>query len=145
MRVWEGISPNLDGTWHVIKNTRPNMSKLNVSFHNCDPTPRNESLGQILVNWVIYMRKQSQYHALICHLPDQNRLKFDKVVMVRTWWHPSIVIKVLWRELPSEQRKSSCFKEEGMPISINIIACLERCCHIWVLQLIYFDKIHHVY
>jgi hypothetical protein len=32
-----------------------------------------------------------------------------------------------------------------MPISINIIACLECSCHIWVLQLVYFDKIHHVY
>jgi hypothetical protein len=30
-----------------------------------------------------------------------------------------------------------------MPISINIIACLECSCHIWVLQLVYFDKIHH--
>jgi hypothetical protein len=32
-----------------------------------------------------------------------------------------------------------------MPISINIIACLECSCHIWVLQLVYFDKIHHVW
>jgi hypothetical protein len=31
------------------------------------------------------------------------------------------------------------------PISINIIACLECSCHIWVQQLVYFDKIHHVY
>jgi hypothetical protein len=37
----------------------------------------------------------------------------------------------------------NCFKEEGMPISISIIACLE--CSIWVPQLVYFDKIHHVY
>jgi hypothetical protein len=29
-----------------------------------------------------------------------------------------------------------------MPISINVIACLECSCHIWVPQLIYFDKIH---
>jgi hypothetical protein len=73
-------------------------------------------------------------------------LKFDKVGMVSTWWHPPIVIKVLWfwRKLPLEQRKSNCFKEEGIPISINIIACLECSCHIWVPQLVYFDKIHHV-
>jgi hypothetical protein len=29
-----------------------------------------------------------------------------------------------------------------MPITINIIACLECSCHIWVPQLVYFDKIH---
>jgi hypothetical protein len=52
--------------------------------------------------------------------------------MVSTWWHLPIVIKdeVLWRKLPLEQRKSNCFKEEGMPISINIIACLECSCHL---------------
>jgi hypothetical protein len=108
---------------------------LIIHVCNCDPTPRNELLGRILVNWVINMRKQSCYHALICHLPDQNRLKFDKVVMVSTWWHPSIVIKLLWRKLPLEQRKSNFFKEEGMPISINIIACLECSCPIWVIGL----------
>jgi hypothetical protein len=43
-----------------------------------------------------------------------------------------------------EQRKCNCFKEEGVPISINIIACLECSCHIWVPQLVYFDKVHHV-
>jgi hypothetical protein len=64
--------------------------------------------------------------------------------MVCTWWHPPIVIKFLWRKLPSEQRKSNCIREEGMPISINIIACLECSCHNWVPQLIYFDKIHHI-
>jgi hypothetical protein len=32
-------------------------------------------------------------------------------------------------------------KEEGMPISINIIAYLECSCHIWVPQLVYFDNI----
>jgi hypothetical protein len=65
--------------------------------------------------------------------------------MVSTWWHPPIARKVLWRKLPWEweQRKSNCFKKEGMPISINIIACLECSCHIWVPQLVYFDKIHH--
>jgi hypothetical protein len=80
------------------------------------------------------------YHALICHLPDQNLLKFDEVVMVSTWWHSPIVIKVLWRKLPLEQRKINCFEEEGtcMPISISIIACL-------VPQLVYFDKIHHLF
>jgi hypothetical protein len=36
-------------------------------------------------------------------------------------------------------------KEKGMPISIDIIACLECCCHICVPQLVYFDKIHHAY
>jgi hypothetical protein len=40
--------------------------------------------------------------------------------MVSTWWHPPIVIKILWRKLPLEQRKNNCFKEEGMPISINM-------------------------
>jgi hypothetical protein len=29
-----------------------------------------------------------------------------------------------------------------MPISINIIACLECNCQIWAPQLVYFDKIH---
>jgi hypothetical protein len=32
-----------------------------------------------------------------------------------------------------------------MSISINILACLECSCHIWISQLVYFDKIHHVY
>jgi hypothetical protein len=30
-------------------------------------------------------------------------------------------------------------------LSINTIACLECSCHIWVPQLVYFDKIHHVH
>jgi hypothetical protein len=30
-----------------------------------------------------------------------------------------------------------------MPMSINITACLECSCHIWLPQLVYFDKIHH--
>jgi hypothetical protein len=31
--------------------------RKNINMNICDPTPRNESLGRILVNWVINMRK----------------------------------------------------------------------------------------
>jgi hypothetical protein len=47
------------------------------------------------------------------------------------------------KEITLRTRKSNCFKEEGAPIGINTIACLECSCHIWVPQLTYFDKIHH--
>jgi hypothetical protein len=47
--------------------------------------------------------------------------------------------------LRTKEKQLLQVKEEGMPISIIIIACLECSCHIWVPQLVYFDKIHHVY
>jgi hypothetical protein len=114
-------------------------------FTICDPTPRNKSLGQIL-NWVILKHEEIRANIMLLKFATYLiRIDWNltKVVMVSTWWHPPIVIKVLWRKLPLKQRKSNCFKEEGMPISINIIACLECSCHIWVPQLVYFDKIHH--
>jgi hypothetical protein len=60
--------------------------------------------------------------------------------MVSTWWHPPIVINVLWRKLPSEQGKAIA---QGRRYANQHIACFECSCHIWVPQLVYFDKIHH--
>jgi hypothetical protein len=47
-----------------------------------------------------------------------------------------ITLRTMEKQLLQGRRYASA-------ISINIIACLGCSCHIWVPQLVYFDKIHH--
>jgi hypothetical protein len=134
--VWRAVncSPQTDWVSDFTENRFLNV--INVTPHTTKWVT-----WQILVNWV-------EIELISCfNLPlAWSELIEIWQVVVMVWWHPPIVIKVLWRKFrPLEQRKSNCFfMEEGMPISINIIACLECSCHIWLPQLVYFDKIHHV-